>query len=468
MTTLLLASIVGAQAQKLDGKLQKVNFNQSALTMARKIVAPGQVTSQSTALEDDQTEWETWYLNAYSDYNAEVYNLVTQVSYNTLTNKIYLKGLCPYIPSAVVEGTLNSDYSQATFASGQYYGIYDFVFFYYHLYFVGSSDIVFDVDFESGVMSTEDDIYLGCGQEGSNILDRYYDVVITREPAPYGAPTYLSVEDVTTNSVTLTWQENSFEEVTQWVVRYSPLVVTSVDENGNKTYDLAENGALLKEIVVDEHPCSLTNLEEGTRYKVWVRPEPAEGKWSEPMIFDTKATAVPAVPADPIVSEWYDRGDESGYSRLYFTLPETDVDGNEINKEYLSYSVFTDDDQIFTFPAENYYRDFSEDMTEIPYEHYASGHDFFQDHIYFYRTNYGDNPFFSKRIGMQVYYTVGSVKNASNIVYWNLPPEIATGIHNVTASESPDTWYTLDGRKLSAKPMTKGVFIKNGQKVVNK
>lgn len=56
MTTLLLASIVGAQAQKLDGKLQKVNCNQSALTMAKKIVAPDQVTSQSTALEDDQTE----------------------------------------------------------------------------------------------------------------------------------------------------------------------------------------------------------------------------------------------------------------------------------------------------------------------------------------------------------------------------------------------------------------------------
>ncbi len=129
MTTLLLASVVGAQAQKQDGKLQKVNFNQSALTMARKIVAPGQVTSQSTGLEDDQTEWETWYLNAYSDYNAEVYNLVTQVSYNTLTNKIYLKGLCPYIPSAVVEGTLNSDYSQATFASGQYYGNYEYWFF---------------------------------------------------------------------------------------------------------------------------------------------------------------------------------------------------------------------------------------------------------------------------------------------------------------------------------------------------
>ena len=38
----------------------------------------------------------------------------------------------------------------------------------------------------------------------------------------------------------------------------------------------------------------------------------------------------------------------------------------------------------------------------------------------------------------------------------------------MTANEGNDTWYTIDGRKLSAKPMTKGVFIKNGQKVVNK
>ena len=47
------------------------------------------------------------------------------------------------------------------------------------------------------------------------------------------------------------------------------------------------------------------------------------------------------------------------------------------------------------------------------------------------------------------------------------PLSIETAIKTVTASEGTDTWYTLDGRKLNAKPMTKGVFIKNGQKVVN-
>jgi hypothetical protein len=29
-----------------------------------------------------------------------------------------------------------------------------------------------------------------------------------------------------------------------------------------------------------------------------------------------------------------------------------------------------------------------------------------------------------------------------------------------------DNWYDLNGRKLNAKPTRKGVYIKNGQKVV--
>ena len=31
-----------------------------------------------------------------------------------------------------------------------------------------------------------------------------------------------------------------------------------------------------------------------------------------------------------------------------------------------------------------------------------------------------------------------------------------------------DCWYTLDGRKLDKKPTTKGVYVRNGVKVVVK
>ena len=44
----------------------------------------------------------------------------------------------------------------------------------------------------------------------------------------------------------------------------------------------------------------------------------------------------------------------------------------------------------------------------------------------------------------------------------------ASGIHTVTEPDAPATWYTLDGIRLGAKPITPGVYIKNGQKVVVK
>ena len=69
----------------------------------------------------------------------------------------------------------------------------------------------------------------------------------------------------------------------------------------------------------------------------------------------------------------------------------------------------------------------------------------------------------------QVMSTTGQYDSKWTLVdYFTTEPlSISTAITNVTASEGTDTWYTIDGRKLSAKPMTKGVFIKNGQKVVN-
>ena len=145
----------------------------------------------------------------------------------------------------------------------------------------------------------------------------------------------------------------------------------------------------------------------------------------------------PAVPADPTADDWYDCGDESGYSKFSFTLPTTDVDGNLIDPEYLSYSIYTDGDQLFTFDSEHYSYDIgNEDITEVPYSVYNSGYDFHNGSCYFYRTNEGDNPLFTERIGIQVHYTVDGVKNSSEIVYWTLPTEPA-----VPADPIADDWY---------------------------
>lgn len=127
------------------------------------------------------------------------------------------------------------------------------------------------------------------------------------------------------------------------------------------------------------------------------------------------------VPSDPVADSWYDCGDESGFSKFYFTLPTTDVDGNMLDPENLSFSIFIDNDhgaELFTFPAEDYTYDLYTDITEVDYNLYSSAVDFHNYYVYFYRTNTeGYDPLYTKNIGIQAYYTVDGERGASNIAW---------------------------------------------------
>ncbi len=152
--------------------------------------------------------------------------------------------------------------------------------------------------------------------------------------------------------------------------------------------------------------------------------------------------AVPAVPADPTADEWYDCGDESGFSRLYFTLPTTDVNGNTLDPEFLSYSIFIDNGngaELFTFPAADYTFDLTdEDITEVPYSLYSDAVDFKNYFVYMYRTNAeGYEPLFTENIGIQVYYTVDGVRNESHIAWlYERPAEPVRAFGNVVDMEA--------------------------------
>ncbi len=144
----------------------------------------------------------------------------------------------------------------------------------------------------------------------------------------------------------------------------------------------------------------------------------------------------PAVPANPFNLTWQDRGTTDGTTVLNFTLPTTDVDGNIIEQEFISYSIFIDDDQIYTFDAASY-GSIDVDITEVPYSLWSNYWNFTPTQVTFFRTNHCDDPIFEHRIGIQVYYTVGGVKNASDIVYINagdLEPA-------VPANPEASAWY---------------------------
>jgi hypothetical protein len=147
----------------------------------------------------------------------------------------------------------------------------------------------------------------------------------------------------------------------------------------------------------------------------------------EELPFAQLINTVPAVPANPTIEDWWDGGDEEGNTYLIFTLPTCDVDGNLINPECLSFSIWLDngnDPELFTFEADTYVNDYLfEDTSEIPYWVYYYGADITPYGCIFYRTNEGDNPLFTENIGIQVFYTVldengDEIRNASDIVWF--------------------------------------------------
>ena len=164
---------------------------------------------------------------------------------------------------------------------------------------------------------------------------------------------------------------------------------------------------------------------------------------NEEAIGTLKTPAVAAVPADPTADEWYDCGDESGFSKFFFTLPTTDVDGNTLDPEFLSYALWINDGEgnvyQFTFPAEDYTFDLVEDIDEVPYELYSSAVDFHDYYVYMYRTNENDNPLFVRdddhdgNIGIQVFYTVDGERNASNIVWLY---EVPSSVNEMNAGKT--------------------------------
>lgn len=201
-------------------------------------------------------------------------------------------------------------------------------------------------------------------------------------------------------------------------------------------------------------------------------------------VYNKLDEAVPAVPSDPEPLEWTDSGSEDGMSNLYFTINLEDVNGTLMHESNLSYSIYVDNDEIFTFDAATYAADNSTifaagvDLTEIPYN--VRDYDFYPQRCYFYRTNAGDNPMFQNRIGIQVHNTVNGVKNSSNIVYLEVtPPEPIVAavpadpvVTNWYDSESEDgySWlsFTLptvdtEGKPLDPENLSYSVYLDNDQ-----
>lgn len=143
-------------------------------------------------------------------------------------------------------------------------------------------------------------------------------------------------------------------------------------------------------------------------------------KNSSDIVYINAGDLEPAVPANPEASSWYDYSEYgSNYGNFYFNLPTTDVDGNYIDQYYLSYSIYTDNDQIYTFRASDFPNELTEDATEITSSVFYNSWNLSTYGVSLY---YDEPPLFYHRVGIQVFYTIDGVKNASDIIYLEVFP----------------------------------------------
>ena len=234
------------------------------------------------------------------------------------------------------------------------------------------------------------------------------------------------------------------KDVTLSINEFGEMIPT-INENTTMTYSIEGNTITLNDTYGDKNTMFMTEMRG--LCGIWTNDMSFSGNLDWKTVY-TKHVLAPAVPADPIITPpdipvaevWEDGNNEFGSSKFWHIIKLEDVDGNPIDADHVTYSIFTDDDSLFTFDAFTYISDLYEDATEIPYT--LNGYDISPRRTVFYRTNAdGYERFFDHRIGIQVYYTVNGVKNASNIVYYNLPTFAENGTPtNPTVNE----WERVD------------------------
>ena len=225
--------------------------------------------------------------------------------------------------------------------------------------------------------------------------------------------------------------DDSKDEVT-YAIDPDNGTITMLDSEGDMTVDYPYNYEATGLAGIWSDDGSVATIEWGTT-------------WTE------LGETLPAVPANPEALSFFDSGNEEGYTRFDFNIELVDVEGNPLNSDYLTYSIFTDDDELFTFDYETYgpSNGFDTDMTEIPYGY--SGYDFYLRRVYFYRTNTGDNPMFTWRIGIQLNYTVDGLTNKSDIVYLEVYPHF-TGVNDVAVGKQVAgiRYFNVAGQEMAA------------------
>lgn len=157
------------------------------------------------------------------------------------------------------------------------------------------------------------------------------------------------------------------------------------------------------------------------------------------------------VPEMPWANNCFFDGYYEGYCNFFFTLPEYDVNGNYLDPEHLSYSIYANGDEMIAFDPD-YYPELSDWTTEITYEIWSQNNYFGYDYAIIY--GYWWDCY---AMGIQAHYTVNGEKYSSDITVCHI--DMPTG-----TTELPDMkpvssvrYFNVMGQEI---PAPEGLTIK--------
>lgn len=166
------------------------------------------------------------------------------------------------------------------------------------------------------------------------------------------------------------------------------------------------------------------------------------------------------IPATPGISEFIDYGADAMQMNLGYDIPQTlmtnePVDNNYtldkefgfeegeftiLDKDKVSFSIFFDNDQVYTFTPEMFPQIGNEPLTRIPFNtRMPNGNIGYSDIHFIGVSNEAEVPMFTWRIGIQTYYTDNGQTSASEMYYMEVYPQLKEAA-NVTPTSFFVDW----------------------------